>query len=93
MRQLPARPGSPVCSGCKVGRPVTVPLSSQDAEGQGSNEGIRWQPPGRHWAHTAEQEGGHQVAEAEVHPPGPDALLFGQVDLVQCCPTGLSDQN
>lgn len=35
MRQLPVRPGSLACSGCKAGRLVTVPFSSQDAEGQG----------------------------------------------------------
>ncbi|CAH6787913.1 Kcnip3 [Phodopus roborovskii] len=83
MRQLPARLGSLACSGCKAGRLVTVPFSSRDAEGQGSNEGNRWQPPRRPWAHTTEQKGGHQVAEATVHPPGPDAMLFNQVDTVQ----------
>nr|P0C092.1 RecName: Full=Calsenilin isoform 4 [Mus musculus] len=89
MRQLPAGPSSLACSGCKAGRLVTVPFSSRDAEDQGSREGIGWQPPGRSWAHTTEQEGKHQVAKATVHPPGPDALLLNQVDPVQCCPTRL----
>lgn len=35
MRQLPARPGSLACSGCKAGRLVTVPFSCGDAEDQG----------------------------------------------------------
>ncbi|XP_059117346.1 calsenilin isoform X2 [Peromyscus eremicus] len=93
MRQLPAGPGSLACSGCKAGRLVTVPFSSGDAEGQGSNEGIRWQPPWRPRTHTAEQKGRHHVAEATVHPPGPDALLLNQVDPVQCCPTRLSSDS
>ncbi|XP_033617584.1 calsenilin isoform X2 [Fukomys damarensis] len=59
----------------------------------GGNKGSRWQPPGRPWAHAAEQEGGHQMAEAEIHPPGPDAVLLGQVDPVQHSPTGLSSDS
>lgn len=55
----------------------------------GGDEGVRWQPPRGPRAHTAEQEGGRQVAEAATHPPGPDAVLPGQVDPVQCGPTGL----
>ncbi|CAO2578910.1 KCNIP3 [Lemmus lemmus] len=93
MRQLPTRPGSLACSGCKAGRLVTVPFSCGDAEDQGSNEGVRWQPPRRPWARTAEQKGRPQVAEAKVHPPGPDALLLNQVDPVQCCPTRLSSDS
>ncbi|XP_041526805.1 calsenilin-like isoform X1 [Microtus oregoni] len=94
MRQLPARPGSLACSGCKAERLVTVPFSCGDAEDQaGSNEGVRWQPPRRPWARTAEQKGRPQVAEAKVHPPGPDALLLDQVDPVQCCPARLSSDS
>lgn len=63
---------------------ATLPVSAA-----GSDEGVRWQPPGGPWAHTAKQEGGRQVAEAPAHPPGPDAVLSGQVDPVQCSPTGL----
>ncbi|XP_063086034.1 calsenilin isoform X2 [Cavia porcellus] len=93
MRQLPVGPGSPVSSVCKAGTLATVPHSTQDAAGEGGHQGSGWQPLGRHWTHTAEQEGGRQVAEAALHPPGPDALLLGQVDPVQCGPTGLSSDS
>uniref|UniRef100_A0A452U768 Potassium voltage-gated channel interacting protein 3 n=1 Tax=Ursus maritimus TaxID=29073 RepID=A0A452U768_URSMA len=56
-------------------------------------QGVRWQPPRGPRAHTTEQEGGRQVAEAATHPPGPDAVLPGQVDPVQCGPTGLSSDS
>lgn len=67
--------GGPSCEPVLRKPPPSIPSA-------GSNEGIGWQPPGRPWAHTAGQKGRHQVAEATVHPPGHDALLFNQVDPV-----------
>nr|XP_012807948.2 calsenilin isoform X1 [Jaculus jaculus] len=93
MRQLPAGLSSLPCWGYEVGRPATVPFSSQDAERQGGDEGVRWQLPGRLWAHTTQQKGGYQVAEAAAHPSGLHAVLFGQVDPIQHCPTGLSSDS
>uniref|UniRef100_A0A8D0N6I3 Uncharacterized protein n=1 Tax=Sus scrofa TaxID=9823 RepID=A0A8D0N6I3_PIG len=55
----------------------------------GGDESVGRQSPGRPQAHTAEQEGGCQVAEAEADPPGSDAMLPGQVDPVQRGPAGL----
>lgn len=62
--------------------PLPVPAAGDD-------EGVRWQPPRGPWEHTTQQEAGRQMAEAEAHPPGRDAVLPGQVDPVQRCPTGL----
>nr|KAF6328864.1 potassium voltage-gated channel interacting protein 3 [Pipistrellus kuhlii] len=93
MRQLPALPRSPDLLGCAEGRPATLSFGSQDAACQGDDEGVRRQPPGGPWTHTTEQEAGCQVAEAEAHPPGRDAVLPGQVDPVQRCPAGLSSDS
>ncbi|XP_027775600.1 calsenilin isoform X1 [Marmota flaviventris] len=93
MRQLPAGPRSPGCLGWGAGRPAAVPASTRDAAGQGGHEGVGWQSPGGPWAHTVEQEGECQVAAAAAHPPGPDAVLLGQVDSVQRSPAGLSSDS
>ncbi|KAF6270438.1 potassium voltage-gated channel interacting protein 3 [Rhinolophus ferrumequinum] len=93
MRQLPALPDSPDLFGGEEGSLATVSFSAQDASGQGGDEGVGWQPPGRPRARAAKQEAGHQVAEAAAHPPGPDAVLPGQVDPVQRCPAGLSSDS
>lgn len=74
-------------SGGALGEPgLTVSLPVPAA---GGDEGVRRQPPGGARAHSAEQEGGREVAAAAAHPAGPDALLPGQVDPVQRGPAGL----
>ena len=74
------------CGGAlgEPGLTVTLPVPAA-----GGDEGVRRQPPGGAGAHSVEQEGGREVAAAEVHPAGPDALLPGQVGPVQCGPAGL----